>query len=111
MQRLFKVTAISLGVILALATAAIALEQTNGTGKINSGNSIGYNAKCTMALVDRACPKGHVTGHLTFEANGPLTYVGPGARHAAIDQMQRLQVLHIRVHSRRIPPHTGCRRV
>ena len=56
--------------MLLLVATAFALEQTNGTGKTNSGNSLGYNAKCTSALdADNKCPKGDATGHLTFEAN------------------------------------------
>jgi hypothetical protein len=66
--------------MMLLVATAFALEQTNGTGKTNSGNSIGYNAKCTEALdADNKCPKTKATGHLTFEANNTngITYVDP----------------------------------
>jgi hypothetical protein len=64
--------------VLFVATA-FALEQTNGTGKTNSDNSIGYNAKCTEALVNNRCPDGKATGHLTFEANNTnnIVYTDP----------------------------------
>jgi len=64
--------------MLVLVATAFALEQTNGTGKTNSGNSIGYNAKCTAALdANNKCPKGDATGHLTFEANDGVVYTDP----------------------------------
>src|SRR5205085_4358924 len=76
-SRIVKVLVlVPLAMMLFVATA-FALEQTNGTGKTNSDNSIGYNAKCTTALVNNRCPKGMTTGHLTFEANGPITYTDP----------------------------------
>jgi hypothetical protein len=66
--------------MMLLVATAFALEQTNGTGKTNSGNSIGYNAKCTEALdAANKCPKSMATGHLTFEANNTngITYIDP----------------------------------
>jgi hypothetical protein len=64
--------------LLLLVATAFALEQTNGTGKTNAGNSIGYNAKCTSALdANNRCPKGDATGHLTFEANDGVVYTDP----------------------------------
>jgi len=64
--------------MMVLVATAFALEQTNGTGKTNSDNSIGYNAKCTSALdADNKCPKGDATGHLTFEANDGVIYTDP----------------------------------
>ena len=64
--------------LMVLVATAFALEQTNGTGKTNSGNSIGYNAKCTAALdANNKCPKGDATGHLTFEANDGVVYTDP----------------------------------
>ena len=69
--------------MLVLVATAFALEQTNGTGKTNSGNSLGYNVKCTVALdADNKCPKAvptNVTGHLTFTANNTnsIVYTDP----------------------------------
>jgi hypothetical protein len=64
--------------MMLLVATAFALEQTNGTGKTNADNSIGYNAKCTSALdATNKCPKGDATGHLTFEANDGVVYTDP----------------------------------
>jgi hypothetical protein len=68
-SRTLKLAVLVPAAMMLLVATAFALEQTNGTGKTNSGNSIGYNAKCTEALVDNRCPDGKATGHLTFEAN------------------------------------------
>ncbi len=78
-SRALKVAVLVPAAMMLLVATAFALEQTNGTGKTNSGNSIGYNAKCTEALVNNRCPVGMATGHLTFEANNTngITYVDP----------------------------------
>ena len=84
MNRLLKVSGLAVVLVVTLAAAAFALEQTNGTGKTSNDNSIGYNVKCTEDLAQTlpdlgkfSCPKGDVAGHLTFEANGDVTYVDP----------------------------------
>lgn len=80
-----KVVGFAVVAVMVMATAAFALEQTNGTGKTQSGNSIGYNVKCTEDLTLHsldgkfACPKGDAVGQLIFQANNTqgITYVDP----------------------------------